>query len=233
MMIFREKFAAFAIIAMVIFAVPVDARADDEHLELIEKSTATLNTYLAQKEWAGVKNMLGAVKAVIVVPDFKSGALIVGYERGSGVIMVRHGDQWSDPAFIALSQRSVGFQAGVKQSQLLMLVMTRAAVDDLGEGVSRIGGTGGFALGGLGVGASGAGGISGGLQILTITLSEGFAFGGGLADSSIALREELNAIAHGENFEWNGLLGKPGGGLAEAAGIRALLTEVVRESWSQ
>jgi lipid-binding SYLF domain-containing protein len=232
-MILRKYFSALAVVALTALAIPAEARADAEHRELIEGSLATLNTYFAQEEWTGVKNMIGAAKAVIIVPTFTSGALIVGYERGSGVIMARHGDQWSDPAFIALSQRSIGFQAGAKQSQLLMLVMTRAAVQDLGEGVGRIGGTGGFALGNLGVGASGAGGISGGLQILTVTLSEGLAFGGGLADSSIALREELNAVAYGENFEWNGVLGKPGGGLAEAAGLRALLTEVVRESWSQ
>lgn len=212
---------------------PDGAAAQDkpEHLTLITDTVDTLNQYFKHAEWEGVKNMMGAAKAIVVMPDFTSGALIVGYERGSGVMMTRHGETWSDPAFVALSQRTIGFQAGVKRSQLIMLVLTRSAVKDLIAGVERVGGSGGFALGPLGVGASGAGGISGGLQILTVTVSEGLSLGGGLADSSISALGELNSATYGEKSKLTDILGKQGGGVAEAKALRDLLTEAVRASW--
>jgi lipid-binding SYLF domain-containing protein len=226
---------AAALVALVLFALstPISARADQEHLDLIAESIQALNQYFDQEEWAGVKNMIGAAKAIIVVPDFKSGALIVGYERGSGVILTRHGVAWSDPAFVALSQRSVGFQVGVKESELLMLVLTRSAVNDLIEGVGRVGGTGGFALGNLGVGASAAGGISGGMQILTVSLSEGLALGSGIADMTISSRDELNSAAYGAEFTLSEVLGKKGGSLAASDSIRNLLADVVKASWRE
>ncbi len=69
--------------------------------------------------------------------------------------MVRKGEDWSDPAFISMSMASVGFQGGVKDSEVLMLILTRSAVDKFVDGVGQLSGTGGFALGRLGAARSG------------------------------------------------------------------------------
>ena len=79
---------------------------EDGPLAIIQDANAALTTYSSDERWAGVVNLIGAAKAVFIAPDFKSGSLILGLERGTGVILVRHGEAWSDPVFVQLSQAS-------------------------------------------------------------------------------------------------------------------------------
>ena len=147
-------------------------------------------------------------------------------------MLVRHGDAWSDPVFVKLSTTSAGFQFGVKESELMMLVLTRAAVDNIVNGVSRVGGTGGFAIGSMGVGTTGAGGIAGGMEILSVALSEGAAVGSGIADLEISPSKELNAKAYGSGFDMNAVLAKPGGELKSAVALREALAKIVKSAWN-
>ncbi len=179
-----------------------------------------------------MKNILGGAKAVILAPDVKSGAFIVGVESGTGVLLVRHGKTWSDPVFVRLTEESAGFQAGIKESKVLMLILTRKAVKDVVDGVSRVGGTGGFALGSLGVGATGAGGISGGVQILTVATSEGLAAGSGIANMDVSPVDNLNTKAYGSGFNINDVLSKPGGQLQTAGSLRDALAKATDSAWN-
>ena len=114
-----------------------------------------------------------------------------------------------------------------------MIMMTDEAVDDLVKGLQKMAGTGGFALGDWGIGASGGGGVHGGLEVLTVTTSKGAFLGGGLADMKMSEMEKLNQAAYGKNFDMNTILSKPGGKFKAAADLRAHLKEAVIKSWAQ
>jgi len=51
------------------------------------------------------------------------------------MVLRRHGQEWSDPVFLSLSEYSAGRQIGVKESALIMIMMTDVAVDDLVKGL--------------------------------------------------------------------------------------------------
>ena len=59
--------------------------------------------------------------------------------------------------FVTFSEASFGYQVGVKESHMLILLMTDTAVDNFTKGKMELGGTGGFALGTYGLGVSGTG----------------------------------------------------------------------------
>jgi lipid-binding SYLF domain-containing protein len=157
----------------------------EEHDAVIEAATKTVERFFALKQMLGIKNLLGASKGLVIVPAFGTGAFFVAIESGSGVFITRRGETWGDPVFIKLSQKSIGLYFGVKESELIMLVLTRRAIDQFMEGQSQTAGSGGIALGEWGAGASTGGGIKGGMESVTVTLSEGLAIGGGLGSAEL------------------------------------------------
>jgi lipid-binding SYLF domain-containing protein len=226
-MIKKGILAAFFSI-LVVLAGP--AQSAENHTDLLNDTETVLKSYFASPKWEGVKNLIGSAKAVVIAPSFKSASLIVGYEKGTAVLLVRKGEDWSDPAFVTMSMASVGFQGGVKDSEVLMLILTRSAVDKFVGGVGQVSGTGGFALGSFGVGAAGSGSLSGGVEIMTVETSEGLALGSGLAQLKVAPNNDLNRSAYGNAADLKTVLAGDGK-LKDAEALRSMLKEAVKHSW--
>src|SRR5258708_7071388 len=70
-------------------------------------------------------------RCVVVIPDLKKAAFMVGGEYGRGVMSCRAGDQWSAPVFMQLAKGSWGVQAGVEQVDLLLALMNQPGVQTL------------------------------------------------------------------------------------------------------
>ena len=68
---------------------------------------------------------------MLVIPELKKAAFIVGGEYGKGVMSCRAGDQWSAPVFMQIAKGSWGFQAGAEQADLVLLVMNESGVQKL------------------------------------------------------------------------------------------------------
>ena len=77
------------------------------------------------------ENYWTSARCIAVIPDLKKAAFIFGGEYGRGVMSCRAGDQWSAPVFIELAKGSWGFQAGVEQVDLVLLVMNERGVQKL------------------------------------------------------------------------------------------------------
>ncbi len=69
-------------------------------VEEIKLSAEHLKSFLSHPQAEAVRNLLGAVRGVLIVPSSHKGGFLVGYERGTGILLARHGDQWSD--FVAM-----------------------------------------------------------------------------------------------------------------------------------
>jgi len=81
-------------------------------------------------------------------------------------------------------------------------MMTDEAVDDLVKGLQKLAGTGGFSLGGWGVGGGG------GLEVLTVTTSKGAFLGGGLAAMKMREMQKLNQAAYETGYDMSAILSK-------------------------
>jgi len=75
-----------------------------------------------------VNGLLQDAKGILIVPHFIKAALIFGGRGGSGLLVVRKGDRWSDPAFYTTSGGTVGAQIGGAKGPLAMILMSDKAV---------------------------------------------------------------------------------------------------------
>jgi lipid-binding SYLF domain-containing protein len=72
---------------------------------------------------------------IAVFPGLVNAALVAGGSYGSGVIMAKEGkDRWSPPLFVSLTGGSIGAQAGVETSDLILVFENRKALDMVGRG---------------------------------------------------------------------------------------------------
>ncbi len=232
------RWVSIALIGCLILAVtmPAATRAEENLqtvIEMMKKNAAHMKSFFSHRQAEAIRNIIGAARAVYFAPEVTEGGFLVGLAKGKGMVLRRHGQEWSDPVFLSLSEYSIGTQIGVKESALIMLMMTDEAVDDLVKGLQKMAGTGGFALGGWGVGASGGGGLHGGLEVLTVTTSKGAFLGGGLADMKMSEMKKLNQAAYGTGYNMNTILSKPGGKFKQANELRSHLKEAVIKSWAQ
>lgn len=105
----------------------------DEINEQLSTLTAALQNVVSKVPAA----LLQQAKAVGVA-KVKKGGFLVALESGQGMLMIRNGMQWSDPACIQLSSASFGWQAGIEAKTVVLVFTNREAVGSL-EGAMKFG----------------------------------------------------------------------------------------------
>ncbi len=78
---------------------------------------------------AALAAVLQQAKGIFIIPHFGKGGLIVGGEGGGGVVLVRHGGNWSSPAFYSMAGGSIGAQLGGEGGAVALILVTQKAVD--------------------------------------------------------------------------------------------------------
>jgi len=91
---------------------------------------------------------------VVVIPDMKKAAFIIGGEFGKGVMSCRTANGWSSPVFMELEKGSLGFQAGAQSIDLVLLVMNRDAAQKMLNSKVSLGADASIAAGPVGRAAS-------------------------------------------------------------------------------
>lgn len=211
-------------------ASPASGTTQADPARLTQAATATLQGFFAQPHWEGVRNLAAGARAIFIAPHDDRAGFILGAERAAGVLLARHGTNWSDPVFITLTNVDLGFLAGASRSELIMYVLSDQAVQQFLDGSRRFSGSGGFALADWGLGGLGIGGVSGGVQALTIETSKGLFAGGGFGSARIRLDDAMNTAAYGPGFDAAQVLGLGGGRFAPAAPLRVELSRAARQA---
>ncbi len=73
--------------------------------------------------------LLHAAKGVFVVPKFGQAAVGIGGQGGVGLLLVKHGGAWSDPAFYNFGGVSAGAQIGAEGGSFVLVLNNDKAVD--------------------------------------------------------------------------------------------------------
>ncbi len=101
--------------------------------------------------------LLDEARAVVVIPDTIKAGLIIGGRRGHGLMSVKNPDgSWSNPVFIKLTGGSIGFQAGVQSSDVVLVFRNDRSLDNLVNGKFTLGADAGVAAGPVGRNAAAA-----------------------------------------------------------------------------
>jgi lipid-binding SYLF domain-containing protein len=83
--------------------------------------------------------LLQDAQAVVIIPRMMKASLVLGGRYGRGVALTREPDgSWSYPLFVTFSGGSIGWQAGVQSSDLVLLFINRSSLDRLMKGVGKV-----------------------------------------------------------------------------------------------
>jgi SH3 domain-containing YSC84-like protein 1 len=140
---------------------------------------------------------------IVIVPDLKTGAFVVGGKYGKGYVSCRtkSGAGWSAPGTVRIEGGSVGFQIGGSSTDVIMLVMSERGADKLLESKFTLGAEGSVAAGPVGRTVTAQTDAQMHADILSWSRSRGlFA---GVALEGATLRQDLddNTALYGKTLE--------------------------------
>lgn len=168
---------------------------------LVDRARITLNEFLSDPDYAWLHENLGDARGVLIFPQVIKGGFIFGGSGGTGVFLARdpRTGNWSEPAFYSIGSMTFGFQAGGESAQVIMLAMTRRAVESLMSSSFKLGGDASVALGPIGGGAQASADIPRvNADFVSFAKSKGLYAGLNLQGSVIAVRDSLNLAYYGK-----------------------------------
>jgi lipid-binding SYLF domain-containing protein len=120
---------------------------------LVADARTTLSNFIRDPDQTWIQDNLSRARAVLIAPQIVRAGFIFGGSGGRGVLVARDGRTWAGPAFYNLATASVGFQAGVDVSEVIIVVMTDKGLNSLLASTFKIGGDASIAAGPVGAGA--------------------------------------------------------------------------------
>ncbi|HEY4234834.1 MAG TPA: lipid-binding SYLF domain-containing protein [Lacipirellulaceae bacterium] len=121
--------------------------------QLVSDARATLSNFLRDPDQTWIQDNLNRAWAILIAPQVVKAGFIFGGSGGRAVLLARDGRSWVGPAFYDLATASVGFQAGVEFSEVIIVVMSDKALNSLLSTSFKIGGDASIAAGPVGAGA--------------------------------------------------------------------------------
>jgi lipid-binding SYLF domain-containing protein len=119
--------------------------------ETVRRASAALEQIMTTPAAGIPRQLLSNAQAIVIVPQMKGGAFIIGIRKGHGVLVVREDNgMWRAPQFVELTGGSVGWQAGVQSSDLVLVFHSRKSLHNLMQGKLTIGADASVAVGPVG-----------------------------------------------------------------------------------
>lgn len=182
--------AALAIVASA--AAPVWAQRE---VGTVNTAVAVLDEIMAVPIKSIPASMLADAEAIAIVPNVIKGGFVVGVRHGKGVLVVRdEGGGWMPPQFVALTGGSLGFQAGVQATDVILVFKTRKSVEGLLRGKFTLGADAAVAAGPVGRQAAAATDERLKAEIYSYSRSRGLFAGVALDGSILEISVPANAV---------------------------------------
>lgn len=145
------------------------------------------------------EKVLAEAYAIAVVPKVGEASFVFGGHYGKGMISIRGKDgAWSNPNFITVTGGSFGFQAGVQQSDLILVFTSEAGVNKIVKGKFTMGADAAVAAGPVGRNVQASTDTSFKAEILSYSRSRGLFAGVALDGSVISIDNKANVAMYGD-----------------------------------
>jgi lipid-binding SYLF domain-containing protein len=83
--------------------------------------------------------LLADAQGVAIIPHVVKAGFVLGGRGGHGVVFAREKDgNWGEPVFINLGGASVGFQAGIESTDVVLVFRNRRSLDNLLDGKTKL-----------------------------------------------------------------------------------------------
>ncbi len=164
----------------------------------VADSADVLDQFLRIPESSIPPSLLSRAYAVAVVPNVVKAAFGLGARRGKGVIVVRQDDNsWSNPAFIALTGGSFGWQVGAQSTDIILVFKTRKGVEGIANGKLTLGADASIAAGPVGRHTGVATDLVLEAEVVSYSRSRGLFAGVALEGAGVTMDRKANAAFYG------------------------------------
>jgi len=195
------KFRLLALTLALFSATTLSARAGEEENKLADNAVRVLKEIMMAPDKSIPKDLLQNAHAIAVVPDVIKAGFVVGGRHGNGLISVKPRDgTWSNPSFVSLTGGSVGFQAGVSSTDVVLVFRTQRGVDSIVHGKFTLGADASAAAGPVGRSATASTDAQLKAEIYSYSRSRGLFAGAALDGSALTIDNDANQAVYGEGI---------------------------------
>ena len=206
------------LIAVAMLACPhlLPAQATSDEGRRIAEAATVIEEIMSASDKAVPRSILEKAEGIAVFPSTIKGGLVIGGQRGRGVLSVRGGTNagWSSPAFLTITGGSFGAQIGAQAIDLILVINNKRGLEQLLKNQFKIGADASVTAGPVGRDASAATDIQMRAQILSYSRARGLFAGVTLNGSTIRQDRDANERFYGTAFRtsqivFDGLGGSP------------------------
>ena len=201
---------------------------DNESVKRLQEASDTLGEVMRTPDKSIPADLLASAHCIVIVPNLKSGAFVVGAKYGKGYVSCRKAGNagWSSPATVRVEGGSVGFQIGGNETDLVMLVMNERGAKKLLESKFTLGGEGTVAAGPVGRNATAQTDAQMHAEILSWSRSQGLFAGISLQGATLRQDVDDNQELYGRRIENKEILNSNVRAPKAAAPLMALLNRL-------
>jgi len=209
-----------AIAAVTVAMLPAQQETPDKRLR---HATDTLRDIMATPDKAIPRDLLDRAQCIVVVPEMKKAAFVVGGEYGRGFAMCRTAGRWSAPAPVRMAGGSFGLQLGGDSTDVVLLAMNERGMQRLLSDKFKIGADISAAAGPVGRDASASTDIMMRVEILSWSRTRGLFAGAALDGTSVEHDEGETQKLYGRAMNNHEILA---GGVRVPEAARILVREI-------
>ncbi len=172
------------------------APGQTEQQALVDRATLAVQDLMTTSNSTDPAGLLRSARAVMICPRVFKAGFILGASGGGCVLVARDGSgSWSDPAFYDMGSASFGFQIGIQDSAIVMMILTDHGLSAVMDSQFKIGADAGVAVATLGAGVEGATTAALRADIVAFAISRGL-FGGVSLQGSLLTTDTANNQAY-------------------------------------
>jgi lipid-binding SYLF domain-containing protein len=165
---------------------------------IVDAAAGVLDEIMAVPAKAIPQTLLADAQGLALVPSVVKGGFIVGVRHGRGVVVVRdETGAWGQPSFVTITGGSVGWQAGIQATDVILVFKTRKSIQGLMKGKFTLGADAAAAAGPLGREAAAATDARLRAEIYSYSRSRGLFAGVSLDGSAIQIDSRANTAYYG------------------------------------
>ena len=192
---------------------------------VVSQATDTVHRFKSMPDLQDFAKYMPDALGIVVLPNVIKGGLMFGGEGGNGVLLVKRSDaSWSEPAFYVLGAASFGLQAGLQNTEVILLLQSKGAIEAVIDHQGKLGADAGITVGMIGAGAEVSTTTNIGLDVLAFANSKIGLFGGASLEGAVlARRTDLNQAYYGKDVGPRDILFGNAAANAHSGGLRAAL----------
>lgn len=228
----RRLMGALAVLATLSGCAAQGATQTDQQA-LVDRSTLTLQEMFVNSRNPQATELVKKAKAVMVCPRVFKAGFILGAAGGGCVLVGRSATGatgpagWSGPAFYGLGTGSVGLQAGVQDSEVVLVVLTDKGLRSLLDSQFKFGAGAGVAVATYGAGVQGAMTPALTADIVAFSADRGLFAGLSLDGSVMSSRSAWDQTYYGQALSPDQIVLNMQGNNQGAMPLKAMLAHIV------